>query len=177
MKKKIGFIEKNKYRKTLKKITFYINGHITSRDKLFNYKLLKHEHYTSKIFVVFLVQIKCRTTDDNERFKQFKPKFWWFNSDVLRRQFFLSGEKKAESFCEKISDGNKQRIFTCFKNSPWKKSTQVNLLLLYCCSNCGGRNGPSSLHLSHIKSKKLRVVFVQDASGWCGSGCDQRFCR
>lgn len=34
-------------------------------------------------------------------------------------------------------------------------------LLFYCCINCGGRNRPSSLHLSHVKSKKLRVVLFR----------------
>lgn len=113
--------------------------------------------------LVFLAQIKCRTTDD-KRLEQSKPKFWWFNSNVLQSLFLVRRKKTQNHYVKKCSDGNREYLM--FEKRPVEK---VNTgkpvlrekLLFYCCINCGGRNRPSSLHLSHVKSKKWRVVLFR----------------
>lgn len=56
--------------------------------------------------------------------------------------------------------------YLMFEKRPVEKVNTGKLvlckkLLFFCCINCGGRDRPSSLHLSHVKSKKLRVVLFR----------------
>lgn len=95
----IGIIEKNK----LWELFNYsdINPNNKLRDSLFNYKLLKHENYGSKILLTVVVEFQFQTTEVNKRFEKTKQTFWWFNEDVLRSLLFLSGDVKQNHLGEK----------------------------------------------------------------------------
>lgn len=78
--------------------------------------------------------------------------------------FFLLGEKKPRIILWKNSQMETEYLM--FEKRPVEKVNTgkpvlCKKLLFYCCINCGGRNRPSSLHLSHVKSKKLRVVLFR----------------